>query len=362
MSKRVLVICPHPEGVAPGQRLKYEQYFSCFRDEGFEVEVSPFMTSRFWDIAYRRGHYLEKILWTLFGYLRRVADLFRLPFYDCVYICLWVTPFEPALFERLFRAANSRIIYDLDDMIFLKPKSKANGFISLLKADGKIFYLLKAARHVIVCTPKLAEIAGNQNANVTDISSTINMSKYLRKPLAPSLGPVTIGWSGSHSTSKYLVLLADVLRDVRREREFRLLVIGDPELRIEGLTVTGLPWVEPTEVADLHRIDIGLYPLPREEWVFGKSGLKALQYQALGIPVVATAIGTNYRVIEDGVTGFLVNSPDEWKKALIRLIDDPAKRRTMGDAARARVDRLYSIEANKESYLRILRDVTSGKP
>lgn len=361
MSKRMLVICAYPEGVAPGQRLKYEQYFPFFREAGFEISVSPFMTLRFWNIVYRRGRYLEKTFWTLFGHLRRFADLFRLPFYDCVYICLWATPFEPAVFERLIRLINPRIIYDLDDMIFLKPKSKANGFISFLKAGEKIFYLMRAARHVIVCTPKLAQIARSQNANVTDISSTIDMSKYIRKPTDLSKGPVTIGWSGSHSTSKYLLLLSDVLREVRREREFRLLVIGDPELRIEGLEIVSTPWVEATEVADLHRIDIGLYPLPHEDWVYGKSGLKALQYQALGIPVVATAIGTNYRVIEDGVTGILADDPAEWKRALIRLIDEPQTRRTMGDAARSRVERLYSLEANKDAYLRILHEVAGAK-
>ncbi len=92
-------------------------------------------------------------------------------------------------------------------------------------------------------------------------------------------------------------------------------------------------WSSASEVTDLQRIDIGLYPLPDEEWVLGKSGLKALQYMALGIPTVATAVGANFRVIEDGVSGFLVRSDSEWIDALSRLIDDPELRLRIGQNA-----------------------------
>ena len=80
MKKRILVVCPYPENSAPGQRLKYEQYFDDWRANGFEVVVSPFMTPRFQSIVYQRGRFLEKAFWVLVGYLIRVRDLVRLPF------------------------------------------------------------------------------------------------------------------------------------------------------------------------------------------------------------------------------------------------------------------------------------------
>ena len=88
-----------------------------------------------------------------------------------------------------------------------------------------------------------------------------------------------------------------------KKYKFKLLVIGDPLFHIDGLDCEAIQWVENSEVRDLQRIDIGIYPLPNEEWVLGKSGLKALQYMALGIPTIASAIGANYRVIEDGISG-----------------------------------------------------------
>ena len=355
--KKILVICPHPENVAPGQRLKYEQYFEHFRENGYEITVSPFMTMPLWNIVYKKGHHVQKVLWSLYGYLRRAFDLFRLPFYDSVYIFLWVVPFGPPIFEWLYCLMNRNIIYDIDDMVFLKPKSHVNPFVAILKSKSRIIHLMKKARHVITCTPSLDAFVRQYNANTTDISSTINTDTYIPVNSYTNTGTITLGWSGSHSTVKYLYLLKDVLLDLNRELPLKLLVIGDTNFRIDGLDVTAIPWVEQTEVTDLQKIDIGLYPLPDEEWVLGKSGLKALQYMALGIPTVATAIGANFRVIEDGISGFLVKTEDQWKEQLKLLINNPDLRKRIGQKARERVETFYSVRANKDTYLKIMDQI-----
>jgi glycosyltransferase involved in cell wall biosynthesis len=358
--KRLLVICPHPVGVAPGQRLKYEQYFDYLRAHGYDVTVSPFMTRAFWDVVYQKGHLLQKVLWTLYGYLVRVFDLFRLPFYDGVYVFLWVVPFGPPVFEALYALLNPILIYDIDDLVFLKPKSRANPFIAFLKCRSRVTHLMRKARHVITCTPTLDAFARRYNRNTTDISSTINTDTYLPANRYANGGPITLGWSGSHATVPYLALLGPVMQELARESGFRLLVIGDANYRLEGVDVVALPWRAATEVADLRQIDIGLYPLPREEFALGKSGLKALQYMALGIPTVATAFGANFRVIEDGVSGFLVETEAEWKDRLRALMCDPDLRRRLGQAGRQRVERYYSVRANRDTYLGIVASVVAS--
>lgn len=357
-NKKLLVICPHPEQLAPGQRLKYEQYFDYFRANGYTVTVSPFMTLPFWNIVYKKGHYPAKVFWTLYGYLHRVFDLFRLPFYDGVYIFLWVVPFGPPIFEFLF-ALKKKMIYDIDDMVFLagRQKHNTNHFMAIFKSRSRVIYLMKKAKRVITCTPTLDAFVRQYNPNTTDISSTINTDIYQPSNPYSNAKPLILGWSGSHSTAQYLYLLKDVLLDIRREFPFRLVVIGAHDFAIEGLDITVLPWKRETEVRDLQSIDIGLYPLPNEEWVMGKSGLKALQYMALGIPTVASAIGANFRVIEDGVSGFLVRTEEEWKARIRELAADPELRRQMGEKARQRVEQLYSVRANRDTYLNILDGV-----
>lgn len=353
--KRILVICPYPENVAPTQRLKYEQYFPAFREAGYEIIVSPFMSGRMWRIVYKPGRTLEKAFWVLAGYLRRIYDLFRLPFYDGAYVSLYVTPFGGSFFERLFRFAARKMIYDIDDLVFLGKTTKVNAIVSWLKSPKKYFYLMGAADHVITCTPYLDAIVRKYNPRTTDISSTIRTDDYLPVNPYSNAKSLVIGWSGSHSTAPYLKLLERVLQKLAETESFTLKVIGDANFSMSGVKVKAQAWSEPTEVQELQEIDIGLYPLPDEEWILGKSGLKALQYMALGIPTVATNIGANPRVIENGVSGFLVNSDEEWLEKLGLLMNDADMRKRIGQAARKRVVELYSVKANTPAYLKIFK-------
>ena len=97
----MLIICPYPEDMAPSQRLKYEQYFDAFRQNGWAIKVKPFISLDFWKVIYKKGFFFQKARHTLLGYLKRLALLFSLHRYDVVYVHLWVTPFGPPVFERL---------------------------------------------------------------------------------------------------------------------------------------------------------------------------------------------------------------------------------------------------------------------
>ena len=357
MKKHILVICPYPENEVPAQRLKYEQYFEHFRRNGYRITVSPFFELSFYKILYSRGNYTRKILGTIWGYAKRVIQIFQIPLYDGIYIFLYVTPFGGSLFERIYRSLSRRLIYDIDDLAFMGKTSKNNYLIASLRGPEKYFYLMKAADHVITCTPYLDLIVKKYNSKTTDISSTINMDKYVPIEKYKNDHRLTLGWSGSHSTVPYLQLLAPVLQRLREQYDFKLLVIGTSNFSIEGIDVEAIPWSAANEVHDLSRIEIGLYPLPNEEWVLGKSGLKALQYMALGIPTIAAAIGANFRVIEDGISGYLVNSDDEWLIRLKALIDSSDLRQQIGTKGRLRVEKYYSVISNEPVYLDIFRSV-----
>ncbi len=110
-----------------------------------------------------------------------------------------------------------------------------------------------------------------------------------------------------------------MLRRAQQELGVRIKVIGDASFSIPGVEVEAQDWRLETEVDDLRQIDIGLYPLPDEPWIHGKSGLKALQYMALGIPVIASDLGMNRKVIEHRASGLLVRLDDEWFDAIVEL-------------------------------------------
>ncbi len=358
--KKILVICPYPEDVAPSQRLKFEQYYPHFRAAGYQVDVSPFISKGFFSVIYKKGFLFQKIGYTIAGYLGRIGDLFRLHRYDVVYLHLWATPFGPPVFEWLIRKLARRVVYDIDDLVYLKNvDSKAHPLVTIIKGRKKPIYLMKAADHVITCTPYLDEFVRRFNQHTTDISSTVDTDeRYIPLPQV-SKQKLTLGWSGSLSTSKYFYLLENVLKRLKKKFDFDILVIGDAGVSIAGLDIKAIDWKEETEIENLKKIDIGLYPLPEEEWVLGKSGLKAIQYMALGIPTVATGIGANFRVVDHGVSGFLVKTEDEWVEALSKLLEDENLRHAMGKEARKKVDREFSIRENKLKYLQVLQRLSS---
>lgn len=359
--KKILFLSPYPKDVAPSQRLKFEQYFESFEQAGYSIETSSFISISFWKFVYQPKNYFKKFIYTLVAYFKRFYVLFTIRKYDLVYVHLWVTPFGPPIFEWLLNLMHPTLIYDIDDLVYLKEnKSKSNKLIALIKGRSKPIYLMKKAKHVITCTPHLDQFVRKHNLNTTDISSTINTDTYKVVNSYSNKHKIVLGWSGSHSTSKYLYLIEEVLKELYSTHPFKLLVIGDADFFITGLDIEAMEWREEIEISTLQRFDIGLYPLPNEEWVLGKSGLKALQYMALGLPVIATAIGANYRVISDKETGFLVQTKEEWLNALKILMESAVERKSFGERGRLKVEENYSIRAIAPVYLNILNTVTQS--
>ncbi len=364
--KKILILCPYPKDCAPSQRLKFEHYYDFFNEKGYDVTVSSFVSKKFWKILYQKGYWSKKIIYTLQGYAQRFYDLFRLHRYHIIYIHLWVTPLGLPLFEHFVKLLSKKIIYDIDDMVFLGHSSEANRTFKALKGTKKMIYLMKNANHVITCTPTLDEFVKQFNSNTTDISSTINTKTYKPKKEYNLHNPIIIGWSGSHSTSSYLKILEPVFLELIQKGYFiQIHVIGDRNFGFENkkIPVKSIDWNLDTEVADLSEFDIGVYPLPFEPWVYGKSGLKALQYMALGIPTVATAVGANYRIIESGKNGFLIENNDTslWVEQLIYLIEHKECREFIGRNGRETVVQKFSVEANQNTYLSVLESVISAK-
>lgn len=357
-NKTILFLTPYPFNVAPSQRLKFEQYYNYIESAGYEIMLESFMSSSFWGFVYKENYFFKKIIATFISYFKRFIILFSIPKYDVVYIHLWVTPFGPPIFEWLVCKLSKKVVFDIDDLIYLKNNSNEGGISKWLKGRNKPIYLMKHAHHVITCTPYLDKFVRQFNPNTTDISSTINTQTYQPINTYQNDHKIILGWSGSHSTAKYLYLLRDVFVALNKKVPFKLLVMGAQTFEIEGIDIEVIPWSEEAEIPTIQRFDIGLYPLPDEEWVHGKSGLKALQYMAMGVPTIASKIGEAIeRIIVDGDSGFLVNGyKDEWLEKLTLLIENPKLREKIGTSGRKTVVDHYSIDANKDKYLRVINE------
>jgi len=362
--KRILIVCPFPQGVAAGQRLKYEQYFDHWRENGYEIVVSSFMDSAMWGIVYTRGNYIAKILGTLRGYFRRLLDIFCLGRFDVVYIFMWVTPVGSSLFERIFRSLSHHIIYDVEDNVLMEKGNELNPFVKVLRGPGKINYLIKTADHVITSSPFLNDycLEINRNKACTYISSSVDTDRFLPVNSYSNDKKITMGWTGTFSSKIYLDLLRNVFLELNKRLDFKLRVIGNFQYDFPGIDLEVIQWTKEKEVEDLQGIDIGIYPLVQDEWVLGKSGLKAIQYMAFGLPTVATNVGTTPMIIRQMENGWLVKTDEEWIDALETLVKNPELRRNMGEAARLTVLENYSTHVIKSTYLSILNKLTGVRP
>jgi glycosyltransferase involved in cell wall biosynthesis len=254
--------------------------------------------------------------------------------------------------EWLTRKLSRKMIYDIDDLVYKAETSPNNKFIKYLKSDAKVNFLMKHSDHLFVSTNTLSLYAKQFNQSITLIPATVDITKYeIQKVRATNI--VTIGWSGSHTTSKYLHLLDDVLKKVSQRQQIEIIVMGDKSFNIDNLEIRMLEWSAEKEAENLMKFDIGLHPLPDEEWVYGKSGGKLVQYMAAGIPIVASAIGANFQAIKEGYNGFLVNTDEEWITKLELLINDASLRKQMGLNSKQMAKDIYSVDANLTKYLSV---------
>jgi glycosyltransferase involved in cell wall biosynthesis len=350
------VLAPYPPRTAPSQRFRFEQYLDPLRDDGFELELSTLLDAKGSALLGRPGHFGGKI--ALMGQVafKRLRDIARGRSYDLAFIHREAFPLGFPVFERSLAALGTPYIFDLDDAIYLPAVGKAR--FSPLRYPGKARSIARHARLVTAGNRYLANWAREENDDVRVVPTTIDTELY--RPLAASESdppradrPVCVGWSGSRSTVRYLEPLAPMLRDLQRETGVTIRVIGDEQFTVPGAEVEALPWREESELGELSKIDIGLMPLPDDEWARGKCGLKALQYMAVGIPAVISPVGVNVEIAHGGAA-LLASGEREWREAILELIRSAERRKELGARGRQRVEESYSVRANLPLYKEVL--------
>jgi glycosyltransferase involved in cell wall biosynthesis len=278
-----------------------------------------------------------------------------------VFIYREAYPIGPPLIERSLARRGLPIVYDFDDAVFLPNTSEANQAIGSLKNPGKIAEILKLSTHVIAGNSYLAEYAARYADEVTVVPTCVDTASW-RPRAAPRSqdAPLVVGWIGTPTTTPYLLALRDVFVEVARTHDFVLRVSGSVgPIEIPGVRVENVPWTLASEVELFNTCDIGVYPLPDDEWTRGKCGFKAIQFMACGVPVIASPVGVNREIVTDGGDGLLAAAPAEWAASLRGLLDDGAKRAALGAAGRRTIERSYSLAANAPRLVSVFQRVTA---
>ena len=230
---RVLFIATYPEDTAPGQRYRFEQYFSAIRRTGGEVKFSAFYTQRAYRVMHAPGRIPFKIGMTLWGLARRLWDLVRAPSYDAVFIYREASPLNLYVVEAALLAASRYSLYDFDDSIWIPTTSEANRRFRFLKSGDKTPRIIARADRTLVANPYLEAYAKEAGGQVEIMPTTIDATTYDHVVEYRTTPPLTVGWTGSTTTLNYLAALIPVLERVFDRVPFKLRVIGGSELALQ---------------------------------------------------------------------------------------------------------------------------------
>lgn len=274
--------------------------------------------------------------------MARLGDLWRQDEFDVAMLHCELFPLLPGWLERVL--LRKPYIYDFDDAFYLRYKT---GRMRLARPvlGGKFDTVMAGAAAVTAGNRVLEQYAGQHNASTHYLPTVVDTERYRPDPERRGKGVFTVGWIGSPSTAPYLAEIAAPLSTIAQEGTVRLVVIGGKAPAVPGVEVIEVAWSESAEVDLINSFDVGVMPLPDDEWARGKCAFKLIQYMACAVPVVASPVGANVDLVTSE-SGLLASTPEEWVEAFRVLRDQPRKRAEMGLAGRERVEQHYSLRVN----------------
>lgn len=349
---KAIFLVPYPENSAPSQRFRFEQYIDFLEERNVDYEIHPFIGKSAWKILYRKGFQFRKLFGIIGGFLRRILILGKIAGCEWVFIHREASPAGPPVFEWIIaKAFRKKIIYDFDDAIWFPNTSAANRAVRRLKWHSKVALICKWSYKISAGNSYLAGFARLHNSRTIINPTTIDTENYHNRIKNQYTAEPVIGWTGTHSTIKYLELAVPALQRLESIYHFVFVVIADRDPNLPLKSYRFISWDRMTEIDDLLQLNIGIMPLTDDAWAKGKCGFKILQYLALGIPAVASPVGINTEIIEDGNNGYLCASENDWYEKLKLLIRDPDLRYLLGRNGRTKIGEKYSVKSNKENFL-----------
>lgn len=257
---------------------------------------------------------------------------------DVLVLCRTFGDYVPDAIRRIRARGRTRVVFDTDDWFAglpaYNPASRIPGDIV------DTMHRAMAEADLITCsTPELAE-------GYSTLNRTVVLPNYLDpdtwrpfQAMARVRSHIHVGWAGAfHWRSADLELLKPWLYEfLDRHPEVRFAAIGCRELLewlgIDGLTTPRLPPGPHTNERnfDLHpyhhlpamlaNLDVGLVPLAQNRFNQAKSWCKGLEYNAMGVPAVASPSREYRAYVRSGVNGLLVRK-NNWAQQVERILGD----------------------------------------
>ena len=358
---KVLAICPFPAAF-PSTRYRVIQYIEPLRKLGIDIEFRPFLEDEEHRQYFDDPRLFKRLSTITRPLTRRISDIVKASRADVILIQREAIPFGPGFFEWIVKTPLQKpIVMDVDDAVYIPYEAGRYGKLgSFLKFYGKTDRLIRSSHNVVSGGEFLAEYVESKGGRAVVIPTIVD--KDIFKPSEQICEVPVVGWIGTPSSFPYLNSIFPALERLAQKHRFKLLLrgTGEEELAINGIEIDNRPWSLETEVEDFRSIDIGLYPLVQNEhqpleFIQGKSGFKAIQYLALGVPYVVSPLGVAASIGVADTAHFEAVTEADWVGKLDILLSDRDRRLRMGAQERLHFIEHYDLETWAKVLASVLR-------
>ncbi|HEY4799287.1 MAG TPA: glycosyltransferase family 4 protein [Bacteroidia bacterium] len=345
---RILFVTLGNELVA-SSRTRVFQYLPHLKLQGATCRIIQYESSMHYLVLSKlqRDTFLKKLfvyftlkLIHLYNYFYSFLSNLQLIYYCSKYDVVFIQKALPPVFiQKILQKKNPNIVFDFDDAIYADKIS-----YEIQRFD----YLCSHVKLAVIENDNTGRYMHKRGIRTVKITGPIDCGRYKPKENADrARKKIIIGWIGSASTTDYLKMIAKPLQYISAKYEHvTFMLIGAKTLQLEGCKIQYEEWNLQSEVSLLEQFDIGIMPLPDNEWTQGKGGYKLLQYMAMGIPCITSPVGVNKEMVADGQSGFWAEPDSAWIESFEKLITDDSLRASMGKCARKIALDKYSFEVS----------------
>lgn len=244
--------------------------------------------------------------------------------------------------------AETNDCYLFPDTVFYKPDEEES---------------IRTADYVVVTCRWMQKRYGRINPRTVAIQEALEPEFWAPREFDLKDSPLILSWHGMPDNLQYVEPIVEafprkgiVLRFVMPLKDSKGNSNADRVKRLPVKTQF-VEWKRETFVREIARAHGGIVPLPDTEFCRCKAHHKAVGYQALGMPVIASNMPGYREVIRHGETGLLADTPEQWAECVERL-KDPGERQRMGEAGRE-LSQWFTPPAIGKVWSRLLHQIAS---
>ena len=250
-------------------------------------------------------------------------------------------------------SGKNRIIWDFDDNIIDKGCKKE--FSLLTQISDKIIVISEFLKSLIDERYRYkVELLPTTDGDMCCINTKqINIDRT--KSFDAKIILIWVGTSVNLSFLKRIIPELDncAASLYKMNKQLILKVVCNNPLNADTcfLKIENVIWSRNVAIQELAQAHIGIMPLVENRFTMGKGGFKLIQYLAIGLPVIASAVGFNKQVVSEDC-GYLIDDATDltgWS-ICIKELNDPAKYKKMADNALSRYYTHFSYFENKKKW------------